>query len=1043
MSSSSKVRTITGSSSGTNPRPVTKKIFKPITGTSSGTSSETKSYQRKSLVLNNPKLRQAISQPEKVFSSRDIEKIIITAGKTITDLKHLRILKSVISIYSYEEMVKNSVVEITNPKLEDNNSGGLSDTRMGTDSNEKQCTHCHRIDCPGHYGIIKFKDPIYNPAFIKDLISILTCVCNECGGLLITKELMEQKGFLKYSYDKRLNELRDWCEGKECLRNITYSDGKKAVCKKNPIYLKDPKDENKGEIKFKDSDERVHIKDIKNVKEILQSISQEDAALLGFNEYSHPKNIIMDAILVPPIIARPPHYEGGRAHHDQITKLFSIIVANKNVREELYIAVRELIFGVKKGKGKGKSNIKDLKSIIQRLQGKEEIPRGYLMGKRVNFCARTVAGPEPNLKFGQIRLPKVWSSVLTKRVKVAGFNKLFLENLLREGKIQHITKKSTGLRKFFNYKTEKNFNLDIGDIVERWLIDGDITPTNRQPTLHRSSLMGYKIVLGKQNTIGNHLSYTTPMNCDFDGDENNVWPPQDHEVEAEVGILLYCKNNILATEQSRPTMGLIYNSSTGSFLLTNYNTILDDDLVNELLRFIKHDEISLNKRLEKYRIPKNSGRAIFSALLPEDFNYRKDDVIISQGILISGRMKSSIVGPVQRSIIHDLYSKYGSKRTARFITEASWVINKWLIERGFSVGISDCINVKMGDDGKLYNVNEKKIQETLNDIELKLRALNTEVVTDPNEEFYRKKQINGIVDVARVVGANLAKGVLSKNNSLGIMTETGAGTKGNNMNIGQMMGIVGQQYFRGERLKATLSGGRRLLPTRDLDDMAPEAHGFVANSFYKGLTPEELFFLQAGGREGLLDTALKTADTGTMQRKMIKAFENIIIAYDGSVRNTNGTLFSPMYNSGYDVAEMMSVKKLGHDKNFYSFVDIQGLVEDINTEKGWVKEDVYSIVEDSKEPRYEFSFDEEFSDEEEDFDAEQPLKITKFEKARIIGSRAQQLANNSPPLIDIAGEVDAVKIAKKEYKLGLIPIYIIRSMPDGTSSKIYPTLENI
>ena len=134
------------------------------------------------------------------------------------------------------------------------------------------------------------------------------------------------------------------------------------------------------------------------------------------------------------------------------------------------------------------------------------------------------------------------------------------------------------------------------------------------------------------------------------------------------------------------------------------------------------------------------------------------------------------------------------------------------------------------------------------------------------------------------------------------------------------MGSVGQQYYRGKRLKATITGGTRLLPSYDPGDENPEAHGFIPQSLYTGLTPEGLFFLQAD-REGLLDTALKTSETGSMQHRMIKAFENIIVGYDGAIRNTVGTLFSPIYNASSDVSQMVTVDTLGKE-NFTSFMDL-------------------------------------------------------------------------------------------------------------------------
>jgi DNA-directed RNA polymerase subunit K/omega len=294
------------------------------------------------------------------------------------------------------------------------------------------------------------------------------------------------------------------------------------------------------------------------------------------------------------------------------------------------------------------------------------------------------------------------------------------------------------------------------------------------------------------------------------------------------------------------------------------------------------------------------------------------------------------------------------------------------------------------------------------------------------------------------------------------MTDKGSGAKGALVNIGQMIGSVGQQNYRGERLKATLTGGTRLLPIYDENDESPEAHAFIPESYFKGVSPSGLFFQQAGGREGLLDTALKTAETGSMQHKMIKAFENIVIGYDGSVRNTTGTLFNPIYNSGYDVAEMQKVSG-----SITSFVDIERIASQLNAKRGWVSQKNYDKIPKSSLSSSASSFQpsSSLSSSTSSFQPSAKLqelqnklkelqktqitgdikirKITKFEKARIIGTRANQLSNNDNIITGSIYNFDPVKIAESEYANGVLPLYIIRKYPDNSYEKVYPTLDNI
>lgn len=1151
-----------------------------------------------------------LSQPENavVITKKERDEILTETAKREAELPLLTIVKSAISLYSWEEMQRIAgPIRVTNLNLQGN--GSVNNPRMGVVSLNVSCQYCSQIDCPGHFGLIDFRAAIYNPAYIRETVSVLTCVCNDCGGLLITEDVMRQQGFMRLSYDKRLAALEDYCKQVVCLRQTPAIGGGAVVpCAKNPTFVTTDIKE-KGEITYKvpqngakraGKEDPTHIMPIETVIAILDRISPDDAQLLGFPrgasprrmsqqfvlnildrvpvddltrngfprgvavrdvpfddvlnildktsdnvlkdfgfpQGSHPRNMIMRGILVPPVIARPPVYEGGAIHHDQLThmyitimrKVIDIAQGKAGAVSELYTAVKQLIF---KTEGK-KMGMREFLSIVERIQGKAALLRGLLMGKRVNYCGRTVAGPDPSLRYGQVGIPESWAPVLTKKVRVTNFNIHNLTALLEAGKITHITSLRSGLRKF--YDPRFRYRLQIGDQVERWLQNGDRIVVNRQPTLHKQSMMSYEVVLGHKLTIRLHLSYTSPMNCDFDGDENNGWNPQDFEVEAECDLLLNVKQNIMSAEQNRPIMGLVMNSVSGAYLLTTPDSIkpeviikvenlanlrdkinddaeraiitrlmwkyagadlakvidltkdvtefrvlyklavsldavipgtrIDDDLFAELLTLITDQKpiATLYQRLIKYGVHPRSGQAIFSAMLPEDFYYNQKGVLIIEGILVSGRLKKSHVGASHRSIIQELWKKYGSERTADFFTDAPWVINKWLIERGFSVGILDCVNfVTDANTGKEEDKNKRILDQELAKIYIQLEALGGKL-PDPIEETFRQRQINNLVNIASGIGLRLAKEVLSGDNSIGVMTDQGAGTKGGIANIGQMMGSVGQQFYRGERLRATLTNGKRLLPTYDEDDNNPEANAFIPVSFFTGLSPEGLFFLQAGGREGLLDTALKTAETGSMQHRMIKAFENIIIGYDGSIRNTIGTMFSPMYNSGYDIAEMIAVDTRGKS-DFSSFIDLKSAIAELNVERGWVPSDVDSNIVKQRARLFQDGLPPEnilpppadnyikgpvVTDTAITYDVTTPvirqgsvIKLTKFEKARIVGTRATQLSNNAPPLIPIGDELDPVKIATMEYDAGILSLYVVRKFADGSYQVVRPTLDNI
>ena len=1012
-----------------------------------------------SLSLSRPKFpptrKLALVSGGKTLSSNfgpdeDYESATKKMNKRRENLPALVITKSSISLYSWEAMQKIAgSIRITSDNLV--GSGTVNDPRMGVVSVRTPCPTCEEIDCPGHYGLIEFGVPIYNPVFIREIVQVLTCVCNDCGGLLITEDLVVKKGFHMMSLDKRLGQMEAYCKDNQCLRrNPQLGSGLVLPCDTNPTFITTDIKE-KGEITFRrkengnkiDREGPVKLMPINTVMNILTRISDTDARLLGFSPGSHPRDMIMMGCLVPPIIARPPIYEGGNKHHDKLTYMYikikhkvDNIKAGKNdALAELYTAIKELIYKTESNK----SGMKDFLSIIERIQGKKALLREAMMGKRNNYCGRTVAGPDNSLEFGQVRLPIAWASILIKKVTVTDYNIKYLQTLFAEKKITHIITAKNKLREY--YGNRPTYILQIGDKVERFLQDGDRVTINRQPTLHKLSMMAYEVVLGIANTIGLHLSYTSPMNCDFDGDENNTWVPQDFEVEAEAEIILNVKNNIMSAEQNRPVMGLVMNSISAAFLLTKANTIIKEDLFHELLAMITRKSSTLHQRLQKWGVHPYSGAAIFSAMLPETFYYRQKGVFIVDGILISGRLKKSSVGASHRSIIQDIYSRFGVSDTVNFFTDAPWILNKWVMERGFSVGLLDMLNLGIDKNNCEYDKNLQVLNKELANIYVQIEALGPST-GDPLEDAFRIKQITNLSNIANGIGIRLADGVLSKNNSIGVMTEKGAGTKGAVANIGQMMGAVGQQFYQGKRLEKTIDGGRRLLPIYDRDDNDPRSHAFIANSFFTGLTEDELFLLQAGGRENLLDTALKTQDTGSMQHKMIKAFENIVIGYDGSIRNTIGTLFSTIYNSGYDVGEMMMVDYPGQS-DFSSFIDIKSLAEELNFKRGWAPKILSTEVKKNQDKYYEGKVAEIEIAVEYEVKIPLKLKINKFEKSRIIAARAMQLSNNSTPIIGIGDITDPIKIALMEYDTGLLKIYVIRKYPDGSYEKIYPTTENI
>ena len=395
----------------------------------------------------------------------------------------------------------------------------------------------------------------------------------------------------------------------------------------------------------------------------------------------------------------------------------------------------------------------------------------------------------------------------------------------------------------------------------------------------------------------------------------------------ELALLMNVKNCIMGAQSNRNIIGVVYDALTGSYLLTQPETFVEKDVFMNITTFLENTSghETLRKRLEQYRVPITSGRALFSSILPEDFYYRKGDVLIRDGILVSGVITKDHVGGSHGSIIQVLMKDYGQETTVNFLTDIYNIMREWLDVRGFSVGLDDCF--LGGDDpGKMI---EKEVQSA----KMLVRSMGWKL-KDPLEEERREKQIIAYLNTARDLGARISDKNLGTYNAFNVMAKSGA--KGSTFNIAQITGIVGQQFLQGQRMPQTISraeGGRSSV-YYPVDTLDPASRGFIENSFLTGLTPAEMFFHQAAGREGLTDTAVKTAETGSMHHRVVKALEDMKVYEDGSVRNAFGVIFEYTYGEDGFNAEMVETvsTKTGQ---FASFINVQRLAARVNARYGY------------------------------------------------------------------------------------------------------------
>ncbi|GFH17710.1 DNA-directed RNA polymerase subunit, partial [Haematococcus lacustris] len=441
--------------------------------------------------------------------------------------------------------------------------------------------------------------------------------------------------------------------------------------------------------------------------------------------------------------------------------------------------------------------------------------------------------------------------------------------------------------------------------VERHLINGDLVLFNRQPSLHKMSMMGHRVRILPYSTFRLNLSVTTPYNADFDGDEMNMHVAQSHETRAEMRELMMVPKNIVSSQANKPVIGIVQDTLLGCRLMLKRDTFLEKDLLMNILMSIDDWDGTVPMPLILKPRPLWSGKQVFSMFLPDvnmtrtcawhkdndkkDLSLDDSQVLIRRGELVTGCLCKKSLGTTGAGLVHVTWMEHGPDTTRRLINNCQTTVVTWLMEHGMSIGIADTV----ADDATMTTINDiiekakeevKKIINTYQSGELEQQPGRT-----MQESF--ENRVNAVLNKARDDAGKKAQNSLTLHNN--IIKMVTAGSKGSFINISQMMGCVGQQNVEGRRIPFGFQ--QRTLPHFTKDDYGPESRGFVENSYLRGLTPQEFFFHAMGGREGLIDTAVKTSSTGYIQRRLVKAMEDLIIRYDGTVRTAIGSIVQFLY----------------------------------------------------------------------------------------------------------------------------------------------------
>ena len=942
------------------------------------------------------------------------------------------------NISSSEEIIGHSVAEIRESKSLFG-EGCIYDDRLGPIDQSKTCVTCAQsyLTCPGHFGHIILQEPILHPMLLDEIVNFLRVLCIDCHLTILTAEHLrmlrvhQKKG--NYKIIAVLSKKFPLCV--HCKHNqptYTIVDGK--IC-----YF------------YKSKSNRIEMS-THEIYTKFKSISKPDMKLLGLSEKNHPVHMILRALPVCPPATRPyVTMDNGICDDDLTSKYIEIIKINRQLEKEkiekseskrkMLVQAMEFhimtLFDNSKGKAR-QINGRPLKGIRERINGKNGRIRNNMMGKRVDFCGRTVIGADPSLQLNEVGFPQEFATNLTIPETVTRYNFEYLDKLVQTGKANYlirgeksfnlkfamqqkgyerdamdklaickfvtidgkkkptwhfeyisawemrtrktfvpkkgdrILKKNGTIVEHFIEKEKKPIELKYGDIVERHLRDGDRVLLNRQPTLHKGSIMAPKIKILPGKTLRLPISICQSFNADFDGDEMNIHVPQSTETRAEAETIVATENNMSTSQFPRPIVKICQDNLTAGYLMTlgsfpGESVKIERFIFFDALMKLMWDFSEVDRRMEHIkRVLIETGEAeneeqatdklytgygLFSMILPSTlsitihnkirtWNGEKESVRIHKGVMMRGTLDSTVLGSKSNSIVHIIMKDYSNQEACDFVSHYQYITDFWLMNRGFSVGIEDCMANRFPGK-KMENSVEQEVKNELSKAYLEVKA----IMQSEKHLDLRELKINTVLNNVRDMGARIAKNNLAPDNCMKAMIDSGS--KGNIVNISQVIGLLGQQNVGGKRIEKRFRG--RAFPhytrgsyTEGADYVNPflseerqhielknilESRGFIVDSYMKGLTPIEFFTHQQGGREGLLSTAVSTSTTGYLQRRIVKTMEDVKCSYGNTIVNQKGKVVQFAYgDDGMDTSRMVYVK------GNLSFIDIGRRVDQLNNE---------------------------------------------------------------------------------------------------------------
>ena len=868
------------------------------------------------------------------------------------------------SMLSPEEIRKNSVVEITSRDTYNNNKpliGGMFDPRMGVLEPGIICPTdgLTYIDTPGYFGHIELARPVFAIQHMKDIMKIARSVCFKCSKLLINKQA--HKHITCWPASSRWDYVSNLAKNVKRCGEATL-DG--CGCKQPDIKLEGMATilamwEN---METDNEDKTITMKlTPEMILKIFKRISDDDVSFMGFHPlWSRPNWMVLEVLPVPPPAVRPSvKHDAQQRSEDDLTHIYiNIIKTNNTLKEKManhetnanvidgwFNILQHSVAMIVNNKIKGVAPMaqrsgRPLNCIMGRLNSKNGRIRGNLMGKRVDYSARSVITGDPNLSVRELGVPLKIAMNITKPVMVNDMNRDYLMKLVQNGPEIYpgakILQRKYGEHISLRYVDRDSLYLDNGDIVHRHMTDGDAVLFNRQPSLHRMSMMCHIVrVMKVGDTFRMNVGDTKPYNADFDGDEMNMHMPQNVLAETELRELAAIPYQAISPASNSPIIGIYQDSLLGSYRLTRPNINFTPLEAMNLLMMYPHVR---PEELRKEKGGKVSSFEVLSQIMPpitatyktKTFKEGKDDHATSNNVLeirngkvYRGQMDKSVIGSTTKGLLHRVCNDFGNMACVNFNDNLQNIVTEYLKTSAFSVGISDLIANKATQTQILQVIAKQKgeVQELIEKIHLGIFENNT--ANTNNLEF--ETNVNNTLNKATEEAGRIGRDSLDPNNRFVIIVNSGS--KGSPINISQMISCLGQTNVEGKRIPYGYDS--RTLPHFHKFDDSPGARGFIENSYISGLTAPELFFHAMGGRIGLIDTAVKTSQTGYIQRRLIKGLEDLKIEYDMTVRNNKGKIIQFTYgDDGFDTTrvENQTVPLVGMSiEDIYMHYDIIGV----------------------------------------------------------------------------------------------------------------------